>query len=77
MDEKNIGKRFNLLVKQLHKKLQIRWHEYQNPVEYKFPAGNNNYHNACLHQLIAGSWDTNSHTNVTYTEQIRAKLNQN
>ena len=40
-------------------------------------AGNNNYHNACLHQLAAGSWDTKSHSDVTYTKPIRAKLNHN
>ena len=37
----------------------------------------NNYYNGWLHQLAAGSWDTKSHTDVTYTEPIRAKLNHN
>ena len=37
----------------------------------------NNYYNGCLHQLVVGSWDTKSHTNVTYIEPIRAKLNHN
>ena len=37
----------------------------------------NNYYNGCLHQLAAGSWDTKSHTDVTYTEPTRTKLNHN
>ena len=38
---------------------------------------NNNNYNVYLHQLAAGSWDTKSHNDVTYTEPIRAKLNHN
>ena len=54
-----------LRVHRIHKSLQI------------FVKSANNYYNGCLHQLAAGSWDTKSHTDVTYTEPIRAKLNHN
>ena len=37
----------------------------------------NNYYNGCLHQRTAGSLDTKSHSDITYTEPIKAKLNHN